>query len=190
MTSQVSEKMQYRIRKEFVADELDNAIVVTYSIINEGKEARKVAPWEITRVPNDGIVFFDAPAKKIWPANLMSFKSANGLSWYTIDVAEENRKVNADGQGWLAYCSNGLLLVKRFQDLSPAQPAPDEAEIQVYVNRGKSYVELESQGAYTLLQPGESLQWTVRWYLVPCELPAVPSKQLSKMVKQILSKKR
>ena len=190
MTSQVSEKMQYRIRKEFVADELDNAIVVTYSIINEGKEARKVAPWEITRVPNDGIVFFDAPAKKIWPANLMSFKSANGLSWYTIDVAEENRKVNADGKGWLAYCNNGLLLVKRFQDLSPAQPAPDEAEIQVYVNRGKSYVELESQGAYTLLQPGESLQWTVRWYLVPCQLPAVPSKQLSKMVKQILSKKR
>jgi hypothetical protein len=41
--------------------------------------------------------------------------------------------------------------------------------VQVYVNRGKSYIELESQGAYTLLQPVESLQWTVCWYLMPVD---------------------
>ena len=71
--------------------------------------------------------------------------------------------MNADGKGWLAYLNNGLLLLKKFDDLSPTQPAPGEAEIQVYVNRGKTYIELESQGAYTNLAPGESLTWTVRW---------------------------
>ena len=59
--------------------------------------------------------------------------------------------------------------MKKFQDLQPEQPAPGEAEVQVYVNRGKTYIELESQGAYTLLQPGESLSWTVRWYLLPVD---------------------
>jgi len=59
--------------------------------------------------------------------------------------------------------------VKQFEDLVAGQPAPDEAEIQVYVNRGKTYIELESQGAYTTLQPGDELNWTVRWYLQPCK---------------------
>jgi len=49
--------------------------------------------------------------------------------------------------------------------LTPEQAAPGEAEIQVYVNQGKTYIEIESQGAYTALAPGESLSWTVRWYL-------------------------
>ena len=79
--------------------------------------------------------------------------------------------MNADGKGWLAYLNQekGLLLVKQFEDLDKSQPAPDEAEIQVYVNRGKTYIELESQGAYTTLQPGEELSWTVSWYLQPCK---------------------
>ena len=67
-----------------------------------------------------------------------------------------------------------------------SQPAPGEAEIQVYVNRGKTYIELESQGAYTTLKPHEQLNWTVRWYLRPVEEAALPSKKLIKMVKDIL----
>ena len=95
-------------------------------------------------------------------------------------------EVNADGKGWLAYLNKekGLLLVKQFVDLVAGQPAPDEAEIQVYVNRGKTYIELESQGAYTTLQPGEELSWTVRWYLQP-STPA-SSDALVQQVKNML----
>ena len=170
MTSEVNDKLKYRIRKVFKTDEKNQAFVVTYSIINESGETRKVAPWEITRVQNEsGLIFFDAPVDSIWPAGLMNFKDANGISCYEPDEASENRKVNADGKGWLAYLNKekGLLLVKQFEDLVAGQPAPDEAEIQVYVNRGKTYIELESQGAYTTLKPGEELNWTVRWYLQP-----------------------
>ena len=95
--------------------------------------------------------------------------------------------MNADGKGWLAYLNQekGLLLVKRFEDLDKGQPAPDEAEIQVYVNRGKTYIELESQGAYATLQPGEELNWTVRWYLQPTDA-SEPSEALLQQVKKIL----
>lgn len=169
ISSPVSERLGMSVGKDFAIDASNHAFVITYSIRNEGTEARSVAPWEITRVTNTGGLIFFAPTDSIWPAGLMDFQLSDGVAWYETDEAPRNRKVNADGSGWLAYCADGLLLVKKFQDLQPEQPAPGEAEVQVYVNRGKTYIELESQGAYTLLQPGESLSWTVRWYLLPVD---------------------
>ena len=187
LTGEVSERMKYRIRKAFAVDERDGAFVITYTIINESDEVRRVAPWEITRVQNEGgLIFFEAPVEGITPAGLMDFKDAFGAAWYQTDETNGNRKVNADGKGWLAYYNNGLLLVKQFDDLDASQPAPDEAEIQVYVNRGKAHIELESQGAYTTLQPKETVSWTVRWYLQPSDLPAEPSEKLLKQVKKML----
>lgn len=189
MTSQVNQRLGYRVRKDFSTDPKDNAIVVTYSIINESNETRQVAPWEITRVPNENsLIFFDASSKSIWPAGLMNFEDANGAAWYQPDENNENRKVNADGKGWLAYCHHdkALLMVKKFDDLKPSQPAPGEAEIQVYVNRGKSYIELESQGAYTTLKPKEQLNWTVRWYLQPCNPDS--KKALNQQIRKLIKK--
>jgi len=166
MTSQLSEKLPMRIVKKFEVDNSDNCIVITYSIINESDAERKVAPWEISRVLAKGSIYFEADVEKITPAGLMPFVQKNELAWYDIDHVEgQNRKINSDGKGWLKFTDNGLTLTKKFQDLTADQPAPDEAEIQIYVHQGDAYVELESQGAYTTLQPGEKLDWAVRWYL-------------------------
>lgn len=54
----------------------------------------------------------------------------------------------------------------------------------MYVNRGKTYIEMESQGAYTLLQPGQELSWTVGWHLLPVnEKSQVPKKLIKKILK-------
>lgn len=187
LTGQVSERLGFRIRKEFVADTKNGDILVTYTIINETDQPKKVAPWEITRVPNDGgLIFFDAPLAGITPAGLMNFEEKYGAVWYTLDETNANRKINADGEGWLAYAYNGLVLLKQFTNLKPSEPAPDEAEIQVYVNRGKAHVELESQGAYTELQPHGQLSWTVRWSVLPFSGKTEPSKALLRQVKKAL----
>jgi hypothetical protein len=186
LTGSKSERFGYRIRKVFTADPKDNAVVITYTIINESGETRKVAPWEISRVPNGGVVFFDA--KEATPANNMKglpFTYEKGAAWYVMDEDKANRKINADGKGWLAFCDKGLLFIKKFADIDQSEAAPAEAEIQIYVNTGKSFVEIEEQGAYTTLNPGEETDWTVRWYLVPQELPAEPSKALLKQAKKI-----
>ena len=207
--SQVSERMKYQIGKTFTTDAKKGAIVVTYSIKNMADATRQVAPWEITRVPNDnGLIFFDAPVEAITPAGLMDFKAQSGAVWYNTDETNQNRKINADGHGWLAYLASptggglegwggkeasptggglegALLLIKQFDDLDASEPAPGEAEIQVYVNRGKSYIELESQGAYTTLAPGQELTWTVRWMLVPVKSGTKQAKLL-KTVKKAL----
>ena len=156
-----------------------------------------MAPWEISRVPNgESTIFFQAENDKVWPDGLLSFQPAQKAVWYKPDEAPQNRKVNADGKGWLAYCANGLLLLKTFPDMKAGEEAPGEAEIQVYVNRGKTYIELESQGAYTLLQPGQELSWTVLlqpgqelswtvgWHLLPVnEKTQAPKKLIKKVLK-------
>ncbi|MBR6884260.1 MAG: YidC/Oxa1 family insertase periplasmic-domain containing protein [Prevotella sp.] len=183
LTSEVSSRLGFRIGKEFTVDAKRKAIVVTYSIKNESNQTKKVAPWEITRVANEGQIFFDAPVEGITPAGLMTFEKKDGAVWYQTDEANANRKINADGKGWLAYTNGSLLLVKKFKDLDISQPAPEEAEIQVYVNRGKTYIELESQGAYATLEPGQSLVWPVKWYLLPCD--GMAAKKMVKKVKKL-----
>ena len=170
----VSERFKYRINKEFATDPSDNSILVTYTITNEADTERSVAPWEITRVPNAGMVIFQAPFESITPAGLLPFKEVNGIAIYEADAAPQNRKVNANGKGWYTFVNHGLMLMKRFQDLEEGEEAPGEAEIQVYVNVGKTFMELECQGPYTTLKPGESLHWTVKWNLVPEAGPGMP----------------
>ena len=188
LTSQIARKLPFQIQKQYTPDPKGKYIRVSYTIINKGDVERKVAPWEISRVVADenGLIFFDAPVEGIAPAGLIPFKSEAGASWYNFEQGAQNRKINADGKGWLAYAANGLLMIKKFDDLTPSQPAPDEAEIQVYVNQGKTYIELESQGEYKTLAPGESLTWTVVWYLIPLKDEAVPSKKLLDLVRKTI----
>ena len=155
----------YRVQKAFSADSADGAIIVTYSIINESGETRKVAPWAITRVPNGGYLEFDAKAEDVTPLDLMKVSFDENGARLDIDVADQNRKINVDGKGWLKFHDNGLVLTQKFPDIAPAEAAPGEAEIQVYIDARKSFVEIEAQGPYTELPPGEKLDWTVRWYL-------------------------
>ena len=164
LQGQVS-KYGYRVCKAFTVDPSDLAFVITYSIVNESGETRKIAPWQISRVPNGGFLEFDAIPEGVTPADLMKVTFAEGLATLEVDVADQNRKINVDGKGWLNFRDKGLVLTQRFPDIAQDAAAPGEAEIQVYIDARKSFVEIEAQGPYTELKPGEKLDWTVRWYL-------------------------
>ena len=164
LEGQVS-KYGYRICKTITVDPSDLAFIITDSIVNESGEVRKVAPWEITRVPNGGFLEFEAKPEGVTPADLMKVTFDDSKATLEVDVANQNRKINVDGKGWLNFRDNGLVLTQRFPDIAPEDAAPGEAEIQVYIDARKSFVEIEAQGPYTELQPGEKLDWTVRWYL-------------------------
>ena len=164
LQGQVS-KYGYRVCKAFTVDPSDLAFVITYSIVNESGETRKIAPWQISRVPNGGFLEFDAKPEGVTPADLMKVTFAEGQATLEVDVADQNRKINVDGKGWLNFRDKGLVLTQRFPDIAQDAAAPGEAEIQVYIDARKSFVEIEAQGPYTELKPGEKLDWTVRWYL-------------------------
>ena len=164
LQGQVS-KFGYRVCKAFTVDPSDLAFVITYSIVNESGETRKIAPWQISRVPNGGFLEFDAKPEGVTPADLMKVSFSEGQAILEVDVADQNRKINVDGKGWLNFRDKGLVLTQRFPDIAQDAAAPGEAEIQVYIDARKSFVEIEAQGPYTELKPGEKLDWTVRWYL-------------------------
>ena len=164
LEGQVS-KYGYKVCKTFTVDPSDLAFIVTYSIVNESGETRKVAPWQITRVPNGGFLEFDATPEGVTPADLMKVTFDDDMATLEVDVADQNRKINVDGKGWLNFRDNGLVLTQRFPDIAQEDAAPGEAEIQVYIDARKSFVEIEAQGPYTELAPGGKLDWTVRWYL-------------------------
>jgi hypothetical protein len=155
---------QLQVTKTFTALPAREAIEVAYAMTNVGEEPVSWAPWEITRVPAAGRAFWPTGAER-FGADGMPTRSSRGHTWCEPSAARGEAKLFADGSGgYLAYVEGGYLLVKSFADITPSQAAPGEAEIELYVNPDHSYVELEQQGAYTSITPGESVTWRVTWF--------------------------
>jgi hypothetical protein len=158
--------------KRFSADLAAQAVVIEFVLKNEAAEARSWAPWQITRVGPNGLTFFATGTAPVYKR--LNTTESGGVTWFAHpDGLPQNPpgdpKLAADAaEPWIAHVAGGLMLVKRFANLDPSQFAPGEGEVEIYAVN--DYVELEPQGAYSLLQPGATLSWTVRWYLR--ELPA------------------
>ncbi len=185
MTSGTDSKYPYQFIKEFSVDKKKGAFVIKYTIKNASDRAKGVAPWEISRVPAGGLMIFAAAKETVRPADIMPFQYADDLVWLPYDVSNSQRKMFADSEGWLAFVDNGILFLKTFEDIAPGQAANGEEELEIYYNSGKSYIELENQGAYKELKPGESFTWTVRWY-VRKVTAGQPGPQLKKVVEELL----
>lgn len=187
LTGQKTEKFGYRLKKKISTRKKDKAFIITYTIVNESDQVKQVAPWEITRTPNGGFLFFEADkATAGYGKEPINFEYSLNAAWFNVDASRGQRKGNADGTGWIGFLDRGLLFAKSFQDLKEGEPAPGEDEIQIYIHNGKTYIEIEEQGASVTLQPGEEVSWTVKWYLVPCDLPAEPSEALLKKVRKTI----
>lgn len=155
--------------KEFSFNKKRGAFELKYTITNGSDSIKKVAPWEVTRVQTGGLTFFPTGQGLRWGniANLAT--ESNGITWFNYKadkIQSTHNKFFADGnEGWIAQVNNGIIFIKYFNDEPKEYAAPSEAEIEVYTNPDKTYVEVELQGAYTALRPGASLTWTVFWYI-------------------------
>ena len=102
----------------------------------------------------------------------------------------ENQKSFASGSdGWLANVFDGLLLIKRFAKVPLEREAPGEAEIEIYAHGDAAhpYIEVEQQGNYQTLTPGQSSSWTVQWDLLPAPAELIKPFQLAKLAAWIHS---
>jgi hypothetical protein len=170
MTSQTSALLGLSVTKQFTVDAVTGVVTIQYGLVNHGNQARSVAPWEITRVAAGGLTFFPmgegSPTQG--PQALLNLQIAAGVAWFAYDAAAvtAEQKVFADGhEGWIAHVDGNLVLVKAFSDTPAAQAAPGEAEIELYTDAAHTYIEVENQGAYVSVAPGETSTWTVRWFL-------------------------
>lgn len=179
------------LSKRYSADFEQRAIVIDYTLSNPTGSSKRLAPWEITRVPAGGLTFYASDAAPVTPSpvpegampkQFMRTTRGAGCVWFQHDVdTPEHAKLNGEGKGWLAHLtSERVLLIKSFPAAPVTACAPYEADVEIYASGpaglAGSYVEVENQGAYALIPPRGSLTWSVRWYLraLPASISASP----------------
>jgi len=173
LKSEVEPKLGLSVLKRYRLDTARRSVEVAYTLTNTSDRPRKVAPWEIHRVPTaKGLTFYPS-AQKLYPQSTLKLNAWSPITWFVHDQNREPKSVKsfADGaEGWLAYVAGGLLLVKTFGDTPEAAHAPGEGEIEIYADYDVSsklhrFVELEQQGPYVEIPAGASTTWNVRWFL-------------------------
>ena len=165
MRSARSAILGVEIEKRFTAHRARGAVLFEYRIHNLGAAAIQTAPWQITRLSPGGLTFYPS-GEGSFPQSNLSVRDALGATWYDYDKAAitEHQKHFADGrEGWLAHIDRDALLVKTFSEVPRAAHAPGEAQIEIYASPAHTYIEVEAQGAYETVAPGEALTWQVVW---------------------------
>lgn len=157
--------------KWYSFNEQQNCLEIEYQIKNDTDSSMQIGPWEIVCVPAENSnVFFPLGESPENVQSTLEFEDIDGIGWfeYNPDVLAGSQKIfNNAKEGWLAYINeNNTLFVKSFPLLSSSEIAPGQGNVEVYVSKTFKYIELENHGKYTLLKPGESLEYTVRWYLL------------------------
>jgi len=159
-----------KMLKTIVTNDSDNSFSIDYVITKISSNKKSVAPWDVTRVPAGGLTFFPIWTPGGYSKSNLITEDLNGICWfkYDRDLVTNHQKLFRNGaEGWLAHINNKLLFIKQFEDIGIEEEAPKETEIEIYANKDKTYIELENQGAYKTLRPGESLSWNVKWFLLP-----------------------
>jgi hypothetical protein len=149
--------------KDYAADATSGWITINYTI--DATKVQKAAPWEVSRVPRGGIVFFPL-GSSVTPGPL-TITQSGGIVWFNdaskSATSPDGSKLTADGaNGWDAYAFGGDLFLKRFVDQPASAQAPSpEGEICIYP--GATWLEFEVQGPYTSIPAGGTLPWKMQW---------------------------
>ena len=180
LRSAVSSTLGVSVDKRIAADAARGAVTFDFAIHNHGAAPVQLAAWQITRVPPHGLSLFptgsgDVDGPPCPPSNL-AVREALGVTWYPYDAAAvtHHQKLFADGrEGWMAHVDGDALLVKTFAVVPRAAQAPGEAQIEIYANPSRTYIEIEAQGPYETIAPGASSSWRVVWLVrrLPSDVP-------------------
>jgi hypothetical protein len=167
-------KTKYRFSKTYGLSPLDTSFRIVYTVANTATTTKKIAPWEITRYPSGGIVFFPQrlEGETMTGALVPLIEDIDQVSWFDYDSTTIPKtgtpKLFSDGsEGWLAYVTlQGQLVVKKFSDSAPADRATTaENEIELYTATDLTYYEVEQQGKYQSIMTNDSLTWEVKWFV-------------------------
>jgi hypothetical protein len=181
MVSQTNLQWGLKAKKRFWANSASGVVSTEYTLTNTSDQRASWGPWEVSRVNATGLTFFPEgnpiPAKPASFGQVLSLQLSLGASWLDYKAAQYttgNYIVAHDGlQGWAAHAESGVVFIKSFPDILPTQIPPEEGEVQLWTDSTHTALEMENEGAYTALEAGSSIVWTMRWYLraIPSDVP-------------------
>lgn len=181
-------------RLTLTPDGLDHAFRLT----NAWPTDQWLAPWQVTRAPREGLLVWEQGEEftdedrvlkhredpPCWfrhrdlPGQFAGVRVDGPFASLDVPAVVTTSKYFADARGWLAHLHRGTLVVRSFPDLSPEQATPRQAELELYVDLERDYIEMENQGAHTCLAPGESVDYATRWRFAAAD-PQWPTDRMS-----------
>ena len=175
------------------------SVTIEHTLLNVGVWPVELAPWAITQMRLGGTAVLPQqigpldedgllPNRQLtlWPYTQLTDSRLRLEDEYIFigpEVLAQPCKIGSfNRRGWLAYFLDGVLFVKRFPVLD-GRPHPDlGCNAEIYVN--DQFLELESLGALTRLQPGDSVSHTETWEIIG-GLPSRPTKaQMPELLRQ------
>ncbi len=166
LTSGVCPRTNCQVIKTLWANPSEKSISIKYTLINKSGATKSFAPWELTRVPVNGLTFF--PKGSGWavanPPN-PAFPPAkeDTIVWVKHQSVEGQKLFRDGGEGWIAHIHDNMIFIKKYPDVLPANFAPVESDIELWSSSGLE--EVEVQGGYVSLNNNASFDWTVKWFL-------------------------
>jgi hypothetical protein len=161
----------------------ENRVRLTHQITWHGQEPIELAPWTITQLqlggaailPQSALTAGSMPTRNfaLWPyASLADPRLELHDDLILVHGSADQRYFKAGSYnpfGWAAYVMDKVLFVKRFP-ATDFRALPDMGcNVEAFV--WDSYLELETLGKLTLLNPGESVSFEETWEVIPGDYP-------------------
>ena len=173
-----------QIRKEMVVklDAGGTGVTVTHKLTNEGVWPVEIAPWGLSIMRGGGTTII--PQEPYIPHNDNLLPARPIVVWHFTDMSDPRldwgkkyirlrtdssivdrpQKVGAGNkQGWAGYLRDGKLFVKRFDYIEGAKYPDDGCNCETYTDG--DFMEVETLGPLTTLQPEDSTTHVERWFL-------------------------
>lgn len=156
------------------------SVEVVHHIRNAGTEPFELAPWALTMLAKGGVGIHGFPPRGTHPEMLLptnplvmwAFTNLSDIRWKLLEkylvlsqdpqnsMPQKLGSFNRDT--WGAYLLNGELFVKRVRAEGAIASYPDcGCSFETFTNA--DFLELETLGPMTRLQPGEGVTHTERW---------------------------
>jgi Domain of unknown function (DUF4380) len=175
-----------------------HGLAIEFTLTNIWPHPQAVAPWQVTRAPREGVLVW-APGEPFIDSDRMRKQQEDPGCWFVhrdstavfeglavgpdhasiaVPDVSTTSKLFTDAHGWLAHAHHATLFVRAFPDLTNDQAAPRQGEVELYFNPDRNYIELENQGAYMTLAPGQSLTYPVDWRFHALD-PRIPTDRVT-----------
>ncbi|HSB01937.1 MAG TPA: hypothetical protein VLE49_14905, partial [Anaerolineales bacterium] len=153
-------------------------VILHHELRNDGAWAVEFAPWALTMFRQEGVGIFPQPVGNTDEAGLLSNRQLIVWPYTRLDdprlhLRDDFILVHAtpslppikfgyfNPYGWMGYWLDGVLFVKRFSIQMSASYPDHGCNAESYCN--DQFIELETLGPLTKLEPGESVFHTETW---------------------------
>jgi hypothetical protein len=158
-----------------------SGLTISHKITNRGLWSIKLAPWALTIMNGGGVAIVPQEPYRSWEEELLPARPL--VLWHYTDLSDARwsfgpkliqlktdeamaapQKIGiGNKQGWAAYHRRGVLFVKQFGYVEGASYPDYGCNNEVYT--AGAFIEIESLGPLSRLEPGAAVSHEERWRL-------------------------